>query len=217
MDKHELARELVRLAQELTAPKLAKGPLGKTVRVAGATFVEQIERIAKRANENNAPRIVEVIREFIFDDGEMAQYLDRIGASASTTVPLHNAASSLLSVAWMWKKGKADERDFQQSLKSLLRQVENNEPERCWKIKERLPVVVDVEEGWRGDVIVVPKMKMTYETYNRIVGGSGVGSSRYSYKNGEAKFSLNVPLEDFFERYKKYVKPSPDAKKMLGS
>ena len=63
----------------------------------------------------------------------------------------------------------------------------NYEKEKCWKIKEHLPITARKQKTRSGWEICFDKMTITYDTFQwfemSILGGIG---AHYSYINGEA-------------------------------
>ena len=66
--------------------------------------------------------------------------------------------------------------------------------EKCWLIKESLPIVCEKVKNRHGDwEIVIPKMTMSYDTFMSIISSMthmySYGIS-YNYKEGVAKLSV---------------------------
>jgi hypothetical protein len=97
------------------------------------------------------------------------------------------------------------------------------EKEESWSIKEKLPIKVKIERSPNGKYfrVVVPPMKMTYDTFQYLDNHHrpediDVSYAEYDYKNGKAVYVAGSveDLDKWFKEYKKYVKPMNDYKKL---
>jgi len=96
--------------------------------------------------------------------------------------------------------------------------------ERCWSIKEKLPIKVKISQSWtgKGYDIIVPPMKMTYDTFGYInshvlwpydhagprkPSEMDVYGSSYNYETGEAQFRAytKADLDKWLDYFSDYV------------
>lgn len=62
--------------------------------------------------------------------------------------------------------------------------------EKCWEIEEFLPIEVNLKVDTDGYCrVYVPKMEMTWDTFQKLSTTTDVHGSYYDYENGEAMFT----------------------------
>jgi len=82
--------------------------------------------------------------------------------------------------------------------------------QKCWQIKEERPIKVKITETLNKQYysVLVPEMKMRYETFNHLspVTGKIVGGE-YNMKNGNTSFFAYTKedLNEWLEKYNKII------------
>ena len=176
-------------------------------RIAAVTWEKDLKRIVRGAKAGKLKGIYKKVKAYL-DANVLPRVYDRFRENKIYS------AFNWLDMASIRSDNSGSMGEFEDAFSNLLKEVAKNEPNMYEEIVENLPIAVDVGEGHYNFLVLVPAMKMTYDTYQRI---SGTKGSSYSYKDGSAKISAGnmEDLERFFEKNHRYIKPSSQAKKFI--
>ena len=83
--------------------------------------------------------------------------------------------------------------------------------QKCWQIKEQRPIKVKITETLNKEYysVLVPEMKMRYETFNQLSPTDGkIIGGEYNMKNGNTSFFAytNEDLNEWLDKNKDIIK-----------